>query len=163
VRLKVEVPEAGIEAIVSLHNQFAPTVCSAVFESIAVPLETPAIHACFGGHQVHCFLPGFSEAPPVENSTLRPVPGDVMFFYAARNAYAWMHEERPLLGPGSPGAAVCQLAFVYGTVDLQHAAVDGWYGSLVGHVTIGLEDFADVCARTLNYGSTPLRLSQVAG
>jgi hypothetical protein len=158
VKLLVELPDAGVNAEVALLHDAAPTVCRAIYESLAEPLHTHTAHACFDGHEVFCFLQPFPEPPPIENRTMRPQPGDVMFFYAAPNQFACMAEDR--LNGGSE--AVHELAFMYGEVDLRHFWEDGLHGSLVGRITSGLPEFARACTRTLIDGQTPLRISQAS-
>lgn len=156
MRLRVELPERGVEAEVSLFAEAAPRVCRAIYDALASPLETRTSHACFDGHEVFCFLPPFAEPPPLENRTMRPHPGEVMFFYAGANQFACLADDR--LSGGSP--AVHELAFMYGEVDLRHYWEEGIHGSLVGRVTSGFEAFAAACRRTLDEGATRLRLSR---
>jgi len=156
MRLRVELPEAGVTAEATLYDRAAPRVCKAIYAALSTPLETHTSHACFDGHEVFCFLPPFPEAPPIENRTMRPHPGDVMFFYAGANEFACMAEDRLSGGSG----AVHELAFMYGEVDLRHFWEEGVHGSLVGRVTVGLDAFASACRRTLDEGSTQLRISR---
>jgi hypothetical protein len=156
VKLRLELPAMEVAAEVALLADAAPRVSRAIYEALAIPLETHTAHACFDGHEVFCFLPAFPEAPPIENRTMRPLPGDVMFFYAGPNEYACMAEDRLSGGSG----AVHELAFMYGDVDLRHFWEEGVHGSLVGHVATGFNGFAAACRRTLDEGRTPLRLSQ---
>jgi len=157
MELAVELPDVPVQVRAMLYEQRAPSVCRSIFESLVEPLETQTSHACFCGHQIFCF----PTPPPVENITLRSSPGDLMFFYAAENAYAWMHEEGGRMAPEGPTAAVYELAFNYGAVDLSYFAAEGWQGSLVGRITAGLEAFADACAQTLEHGTTALRVSRI--
>ena len=156
MRLRVELPAMGVEAEVTLLADAAPRVSRAIYDALAEPLETHTSHACFDGHEVFCFLPPFPEAPPIENRTMRPLPGEVMFFHAAPNEFACMAEDRLSGGSG----AVHELAFMYGDVDLRHFWEEGVHGSLVGRLTAGLDEFAAACRRTLDEGRTPLRISR---
>ena len=156
MRLRVELPDKGVVAEAALYAQAAPTVCRAIYAALAEPLDTHTAHACFDGHEVFCFLPPFPQPPPIENRTMRPQAGELMFFYAAPNEFACMAESR--LTGGS--AAIHELAFMYGDVDLRHFWEDGLHGSLVGRIDRGLDDFAAACASTLVDGRTRLRLSQ---
>jgi hypothetical protein len=148
----------GVEAEVALLTEAAPQVCQAIYDALASPLETQTSHACYDGHEVFCFLPPFPEPPPIENRTMRPLPGEVMFFHAAPNQFACMAEDRLSGGSGS----VHELAFMYGDVDLRHFWEEGVHGSLVGRITTGLDAFAAACRRTLDEGRTPLRISRAS-
>ena len=159
MRLRVELPERNVTAQVTLLTDAAPTVTRAIFDSLAEPLDTFTSHACFDGHEIYCFLPPFPEPPPLENRTIRPKPGEVMFFYAAPNAFVSTQDER--LSGGSQ--AVHELAFMYGEVDLRHYWEEGFHGSLVGYVSDGLAAFAVACANTLSDGRSRLRISRADG
>jgi hypothetical protein len=156
MKLGVELPAMGVEAEVTLLTAAAPQVCRAIYDALADPLETTTSHACYDGHEVFCFLPPFPDPTPIENMTMRPQPGEVMFFYAAPNQFACMAEDRLSGGSG----AVHELAFMYGDVDLRHFWEEGVHGSLVGRITSPLGVFASACRRTLDEGSTPLRISR---
>lgn len=158
MELLVELPEVGISATVRLLTEAAPLVTSAIYESLTKPLETRTSHACFDGHEVYCFLPPFASRPPLENRTMRPKVGEVMFFHASENEFAFLADDR--LTGGSQ--KVHELAFMYGEVDLRHYWEEGMHGSLVGYVSEGLEPFAEACGRTLTEGSTKLRVSRKA-
>ena len=153
---RIELPEKAVTATVALYIDAAPTVCRQIYESLEQPLLTTTSHACFDGHEVYCFLPGFRSPPPLENRTMRPRAGELMFFYAAPNAFAATANDR--LSGGSD--AVHELAFMYGEVDLRHYWEDGFHGSLVGRIVDGLDPFAAACATTLNEGATALCISR---
>ncbi len=157
--LRLELPRSGVDATITLHEQYAPTVCGLIVETLQAPLETHTSHACFAGHQVYCALPPTRETPPVENTTIRVTAGDVLFFYAGPNSFAWMQREAGRVAPDGPGSPVYELAFTYGISDLSYFASEGWQGSLVGRITAGLDEFGQACARTLVEGQEPLRLS----
>ena len=156
MNLLVELPSVGVTAEAELYDNAAPRVCAAIYAALESPLETMTSHACFDGHEVFCFLPPFPEPPPLENRTMRPQVGELMFFYAAPNEFACMASDR--LTGGSE--AVHELAFMYGDVDLRHFWEDGLHGSLVGRITRGLPEFSRACAQTLSTGQTALRLSR---
>ncbi len=155
MRLRIELPEKGITAEASLYELAAPLVCRAIYEAVREPLETLTAHACFDGHEVFCFLPPFPEPTPIQNRTMRPRPGELMFFYAEPNEFACMADDRLTGG----ATAIHELAFMYGEVDLRHFWEDGLHGSLVGQITAGLPEFARACASTLIDGRTRLRIS----
>lgn len=156
MKLRIELPDVAVTTEATLYQEAAPRVCAAIYEALRTPLETRTSHACFDGHEVFCFLPSFPEPPGIENRTMRPQPGELMFFHAAPNEFACMAADR--LTGGSD--AIFELAFMYGEVDLRHFWEDGLHGSLVGRITSGLPRFAEACAETLVTGQTRLRLSR---
>ena len=54
-----------------------------------------------------------------------------------------------------------EMAFMYGDVDLRHFWEEGVHGSLVGRITSSLDAFAEACRRTLDEGSTQIRISRL--
>jgi hypothetical protein len=156
VHIRVELPDVEVEARIRLLVEAAPTVTRYIYNSLSEPLEATTAHACFDGHEVYCFLPPFPDRPPLENRTMRPKPGEVMFFYAGKNEFAFLSDDR--LTGGSP--VIHELAFMYGEVDLRHYWEEGMHGSLVANIVEGFDAFAAACARTLGDGGTRIRLSQ---
>lgn len=156
MNLTVELPEAGVTATLELYWERAPSVCQAIYDVLERPLDTVTAHACFDGHEVFCFLPDMADVPPIENRTMRPRPGEVMFFYAGTNDFAVLEADR--LSPGT--GPMFELAFMYGEVDLRHLWEEGLHGSLVGRVTTNFPEFAAAAGRTLRDGTTTIRLSR---
>jgi hypothetical protein len=156
MRLQVDLPDKGVSVRALLYADAAPTVARLVYESLAEPLQTQTSHACFDGEEIYCFLPPFATRPPLENRTMRPRPGELMFFHADPNEFACTADDR--LSGGAP--AVYELAFMYGDVDLRHYWEDGFHGSLIGRIEEGLPEFASACRTTLNEGRTGIRISQ---
>lgn len=156
MRLRIELPDAGVVARATLYSRAAPRVTALIFESLAEPLKTRTSHACFDGHEVYCFLPPFGVEPPLENRTMRPQVGELMFFYARQNEFACLADDRLTGGADE----VHELAFMYGEVDLRHFWEDGFHGSLVGRIDENLEAFSAACRRTLSEGATALHISR---
>jgi hypothetical protein len=155
-RLRIELPEKGVQATVRLLDDAAPEVCDLIWNALRDPLETHTAHACFDGEEVYCFLPPFGIRPPLQNQTMRPRPGEVMFFFAGENEFACTRDDR--LSGGS--SEVHELAFMYGETDLRHYYEEGFRGSLVGVIEEGLDAFAAECKGTLTTGRTALRVSR---
>lgn len=158
MRLRLELPDKGITAHAALYTDAAPTVTRLVYEALEVPLETHTAHACFDGHEIYCFLREFTQRPPIENRTMRPRPGEIMFFHAQPNEFVCTADDRLSGGRDS----VYELAFMYGEVDLRHYWEEGFHGSLIGQIEDGATAFAEACAATLSEGRTRLRISQAS-
>jgi hypothetical protein len=56
----------------------APRTCDAIWE--ALPLVGPLWHTKTAGNEVYTLLPGIAAPLPVENGSLIPLPGDLLFF-----------------------------------------------------------------------------------
>jgi len=157
MRLTIELPLLSVSAAATLYPKAAPNVVPFVWEALKDPLETQTSHACFDGHEVYCFLECEGRAPEAENMTIRPRPGDIVYFFAPAGKFAAVNADQRLAG-ATPD--VHELAFMYGEVDLRHYWEEGWVGSVIGHVDVGLNEFAAACLRTLNQGRTTIRISR---
>jgi hypothetical protein len=161
VRLRIELPDAAVTAEAVLYAEAAPQVAEFIWGTLAKPLHTMTSHACFDGHEVYCFLdvpPDGDPAPEAQNITIRPQPGDLVYFYAPAGKFAAVGADARLRGQTSD---VHELAFMYDEVDLRHYWEEGWIGSVVGHIDDGLSEFAGACRATLVSGSTRLIVSRV--
>ena len=154
MRLQVELPEVAVTCSATLYEAAAPRVTAWLAVALATPFSARTRHACFDGHEVFCLLPG-SDDLPLENRTMRPRPGEIMFFHAAENEFAFLSDDR--LTAGAP--RVYEVAFCYGEVDLRHYWEEGMHGSLIGVVDDNLDDFAAACLQTLDTGATSIVLS----
>lgn len=159
MKLKIELPEVGVSATADLYLEAAPAVTAAILDALTAPVETITRHACFDGQEVYWFLPEMADDLPLQNRTMRPRPGELMYFGARRSDFAFLADDR--LTP--PVGSVHEMAFMYGEVDLRHYWEEGFHGSLFGRVTDGLDELAAACARTLAEGGTAVRVSRVEG
>ena len=157
MRLTIELPHFSVSAGATLYPRAAPNVVPFVWDALENPLETQTSHACFDGHEVYCFLECEGQAPDAENMTIRPRPGDIVYFFAPAGKFAAVNADQRL-GGATPD--VHELAFMYDEVDLRHYWEEGWVGSVIGHVDVGLDGFAAACRRTLNEGRTTIRISR---
>jgi hypothetical protein len=108
----------------------APLTCAAVWNVLKKPVRSRARHAIWSGKEVFFYLPQtMPKDLPLENHTIFPEPGDLMFYY--------MPEKR-LKGTQAiqfrdPGD-VFELAIFYGTNNLRLTMEMGWRGSVFGQV-----------------------------
>jgi hypothetical protein len=70
--------ERETSCIAELFDAAAPVTCDAIWG--ALPLEGPLWHTKTAGNEVYTLLPAFSESLPLENGSLIPIPGDLLFF-----------------------------------------------------------------------------------
>jgi Protein of unknown function (DUF3830) len=152
--LKIELPDKAVAAYARILVDRVPEFVEWLEHAIADGFRTRTSHACFDGHEVFCLLPG-ERVIPLKNRTTHAHPGDVLFFQARSDEYAFLAQTR--LSGGSQ--LVNEIAFCYGDVDLRHFCDQGMIGSLIGRIEEGLEPFALACSRTLNEGATSLLLT----
>jgi Protein of unknown function (DUF3830) len=77
--LDISLPERGITCVARLLDEQAPRTCAAVWN--ALPLGSDVYHAKYARNEIYTFVPTFTEvAPGRENTTITPIPGDVVYF-----------------------------------------------------------------------------------
>jgi hypothetical protein len=146
MELAISLPKYTVDSVVRLHPESSPGLVRLIWESLEQPLEAPTGHAAFDGEELFCYIPPLTKDgqrvnPPIEDWTMWPKAGDLVFFHRERN-------ERTGRGP------TYELAFMYGETDLRHHYETGLPGSVVGHMTEGQEPFAKACAATRIDGQT---------
>jgi hypothetical protein len=109
--LTVALPGYDVEATVELSRERAPVVCASILATLGVPVRASATHACFDGHAIFCFLPNVGSVP-VQNCTMRPMPGDVMLYQAGVNFFDWLHEDAARLSPLGTDQVATELSFI---------------------------------------------------
>lgn len=125
-----------------LLDDLAPRTCTALWD--ALPLEGPAYHAKYARNEVYALVPAFGEDPGVENPTITPIPGDLVFF----SFHAWqLTASSHGYGPESPsksGQRTVDLALFYARNNLLLNPDFGFVpGNVFGAIDEGLPDFAE--------------------
>lgn len=143
--IEVSFAKRGVRCIARLLDDRAPRTCAAVWD--ALPLVGEVFHAKYARNEVYSLFPAFAEQEPgLENPTITPIPGDLVYFSFAD----WQ------LGTSSHGygdsanhaghQALVDLALFYERNNLLLNADTGFVpGSVFGTVVEGLEAMADAC------------------
>lgn len=143
--IEVAFPKRGVRCTARLLDDRAPRTCRAVWD--ALPLSGDVFHAKYARNEVYGLFPAFApEEPGLENPTITPVPGDLVYFSFAK----WQ------LGTASHGYgegaghaghdAVVDLALFYERNNLLLNADTGFVpGTVFGTVVDGLGAMAEAC------------------
>ncbi|GGM49324.1 hypothetical protein GCM10012275_20210 [Longimycelium tulufanense] len=145
----------GVSCVAELLDKDAPRTCTAVWE--ALPLAGDAFHAKYARHEVYTMVPGFGEYEVgLENSTVTPIPGDVVYFsFPDGTLDRRFKEERGIAA--LPG--VVDLAIFYGRNNLLLNGDVGWVpGNVFATVVDGLSRMAEACHDVWRSGSVGERL-----
>ena len=95
---------------------------------------------------------------PIENHTIYPKAGDILYFFQPWNGLRYLEDFDPeWLRPGDD---VHELFFSYGAANLRLPTEEGWRGSVWGRIDAGLDEFADACRRMRMDGTKRIRLSR---
>jgi hypothetical protein len=77
--IDISLHKRGITCVARLLDEQAPRTCAAVWD--ALPLGADVYHAKYARNEIYTFVPTFAEmAPGPENTTITPIPGDVVYF-----------------------------------------------------------------------------------
>jgi hypothetical protein len=139
--ITIALEKRGVSCVARLLDDEAPRTCKAIWESL--PLGGDAYHAKYARNEVYTLVPRFApEEPGIENPTVTPIPGDVMYF----SFEPWQ------LAAGSHGYAeqhgqTVDLAIFYGRNNL---LINGDVGWVVGNVYATIVDRLDQMAAACN-------------
>jgi hypothetical protein len=137
--IEIELVQRKVTCVVRMLDDRAPLTCAAIWD--ALPLSGDVIHAKYARNEIFMLQSQFAESePPLENPTITPIPGDLVYHAFAKN----------LLGlPDALGAAdgqsiIVALGLFY---DRNNLLINGDIGfvpsSVWGTVVRGLEPMAE--------------------
>lgn len=143
--ITISLDKRGVSCRARLLDEQAPRTCAAVWD--ALPQSEQAYHAKYARNEVYTLLPPFADPEPgLENPTITPIPGDVVYFgfepwQIGNAAYGYDDASK---AHGSGGAT--DLAIFYGRNNLLINGDAGWVpGNVFGTITEGLEKMAAAC------------------
>lgn len=141
-RIEVRLEKRGVSCVARLLDEEAPETADAVWN--ALPVTSPAYHAKYASNEVYCLIPPFDgDQPGLENSTVTPIPGDLVYFYFEIGHLS--HAFRRANGfEGLPG--VVDLAIFYGRNNLLLNPATGFVpGNVFATIEENLEGMAAAC------------------
>jgi hypothetical protein len=154
-RLEITLERRGVSCVAELLEKDAPRTCEAVWQ--ALPLGGDAYHAKYARNEVYTMVERFADSEPgLENPTVTPIPGDVMYFSFSGGMLdrAFKEEKGIAALPG-----VIDLAIFYGRNNLLLNGDVGWVpGSVYATITEGLDRMAEACNDVWRSGGAGERL-----
>lgn len=77
--LEIRLEKRGVACVARLLEEEAPRTCEVVWD--ALPLSGDAYHAKYARNEIYGLVPAFANPEPGrENTTITPIPGDVVYF-----------------------------------------------------------------------------------
>ena len=135
----------GVSCTARLLDADAPRTCAAVWD--ALPQSAQVFHGKYARNEIYNLVPAFAPTEPgAENTTVTPIPGDVVYFSFTGDALG-----NPAYGyPAGQGPAghrlLVDLALFYGRNNLLINGDVGWVpGNVFGTVVDGLDRMAEAC------------------
>ncbi|HEY0451003.1 DUF3830 family protein [Actinophytocola sp.] len=153
--MTISLERRGVSCVAQLLDKDAPRTCEAVWQSL--PHGGPAHHAKYARNEVYTMVERFVDAPiGLENPTVTPIPGDVVFFdFHGGMLDRGFKEEKGL--EALPG--VIDLAIFYGRNNILLNGDVGWVpGNVYATIVEGLPAMAEACNDVWRSGSVGERL-----
>ncbi|AUS80594.1 DUF3830 domain-containing protein [Actinoalloteichus sp. AHMU CJ021] len=153
--MSIELAKRGVSCVAELLEKDAPRTCAAVWE--ALPQAGDVHHAKYARNEVYTMVPHFAEVEPgLENPTVTPIPGDVVYFAFPGGMLDRDFKEEKGIGH-LPG--VIDLAIFYGRNNLLLNGDVGWVpGNVYATIVEGLPLMAEACHDVWRSGSVGERL-----
>jgi hypothetical protein len=140
--VRITLEKRDVSCVARLLEAEAPRTCAAVWD--ALPQGGDAFHAKYARNEVYTMVPRLT-ADPVgpENTTVTPIPGDVMYFDFAAGVLDQSYKQQVGISD-LPG--VVDLAIFYGRNNLLLNADIGWVvGNVWATIVEGLDAMAEAC------------------
>lgn len=153
--LSITLPSRGVSCVAELLEKDAPRTCEAVWA--ALPLGGDIYHAKYARNEVYTMVQRFAdEEIGLENPTVTPIPGDVVYFdFTGGMLDRKFKEEKGIAG--LPG--VVDLAVFYGRNNLLLNGDVGWVpGNVYATIVDGLDRMAEACNDVWRSGGVGERL-----
>ncbi|MCZ6679185.1 MAG: DUF3830 family protein [Candidatus Poribacteria bacterium] len=138
--IEVTLKKRGVSCVAQLLDDLAPKTCEAVWR--ALPLGSDAYHAKYASNEVYTLVPPFAENEPgLENPTILPIPGDLLYFYFPPGIIT-----RPDVREVANRVGMVDLAIFYDRDNFLFSPATGPVpGSRYATVTENLEEMAKAC------------------
>src|SRR5687767_7891102 len=120
--LSITLEKRGVSCVAELLDKQAPRTCAAVWA--ALPQGGDAVHAKYARNEVYTMVPPFAATEPgLENPTVTPIPGDVVYFSFSEGMLdKGFREDRGVEGM----SGIIDLAIFYGRNNLLLNGDVGW-------------------------------------
>jgi hypothetical protein len=152
--MRITLARRGVSCIAELLDKEAPRTCDAVWA--ALPRSGDAQHAKYARNEVYTMVPRFGPEVGMENPTVTPIPGDVVYFEFSGGMLDQAFKADQSIDE-LPG--VVDLAIFYGRNNLLINGDVGWVpGNVYATVVDGLDVMAQACHDVWRSGSVGERL-----
>ena len=147
--IEISLLQRKVRAFAKLQDESAPRTCEAVWT--ALPLEGPIFHAKHANNEVYTLVESFAaKEPGLENATIFPIPGDLVYFYFPPERVATFAAGfEGILTEEVRNSAVrhglIDLALFYGRDNFLFSYLGPTPGNVYATITEGLEEMARAC------------------
>ncbi|MSP12984.1 MAG: DUF3830 family protein [Chloroflexi bacterium] len=138
--IELTLKKRDVRCVALLMDDLAPKTCEAIWQ--ALPQEGDAFHAKYASNEVFTLVPPFAHPDPgLENPTLVPIPGDLLYFYFPPGLI-----KRPDVRALADQSGITDLAIFYGRNNFLFSPQTGpTPGNLFATVVENFEAMAQAC------------------
>lgn len=143
--IEIALAKRQVSCVAQLLDDRAPRTCEAVWN--ALPQGSDVFHGKYARNEIYTLVRSFAPTPPgVENPTITPIPGDVVYF-----AFEQWQLATPSHGYDNASEAhqheqLVDLALFYERNNLLLNPDFGWVpGNVFGTIVEGLDEMAAAC------------------
>ena len=139
--VELSLASRGITCTAELLDEGAPRTCNAIWD--ALPLEGPLFHTKSSGNEVYTLLPPFaSENLPLENGSIVPLPGDLLYFTYPRGVFP--PTDVRWIDVGTASSVACIASF-YNRNSVHWMELGFFPGTRWARITTNLEAWQAAC------------------
>jgi hypothetical protein len=152
--MQITLEQRGVSCIARMLDDAAPVTSEMVWN--ALPQAGDVWHAKYASNEVYCLVGPLADDPGRENSTIAPIPGDVVYFdFPAGHFPPAVRENLGL--PHAP--RIIDLAIFYGRNNLLLDPSVGYVpGNVFATIVDGFEAMAEACVDLWRNGFAGERL-----
>jgi hypothetical protein len=144
-RIELILKQKNVRAVASFLEDAAPRTCGALLEML--PIEGETFHAKWAGRELYTLVPPPKVSPGLENATIMPIPGDLLWFDVSPDSIDIPIEMRK----ANPQGFV-DIAVFYGRNSFLLSPQGFMPGNLFATITEGLSEYAKACNELFREG-----------
>ena len=152
-KIEVRLEKRGVSCKAELLEDLAPKTCNVLWA--ALPQGGDAFHAKYASNEVYTLVPPFApKEPGLENPTMTPIAGDLVYFYFAPGMVAL-----PDIEDSEFKSGIVDLAIFYGRDNFLFSPTMGpTPGTRFGAITENLSEMMEACTNVWREGFAGERL-----
>jgi hypothetical protein len=140
--IEIKLEQRGVSCVACLLDEAAPRTCAAAWD--ALPLSAQVFHGKYARNEVYHLVPAFADREPgPENTTITPIPGDVVYWTFEPWQLQTPSHGYPAEGGPSRLDRIVDIGYFYERNNLLLNPDSGWVpGNVFATITEGLEEIA---------------------
>ena len=144
-RIELILKQKNVRAVATYLEEAAPRTCAAIWHML--PIDGDTFHAKWAGRELYTLVPPPQASPGVENATIMPIPGDLLWFNVSPDSIDIPIEMRK----ANPRGFV-DIAVFYGRNSFLLGPQGFMPGNLFATITEGLAEYAKACSELFREG-----------